>query len=75
MQKATTLGELKKQGYVSRSIKDEIRQNLIKKITANIPSDLAVLYFFCSYYITKRNYGQKYKFYRTADIYTIIKSY
>lgn len=28
----TTLGELKKSGYTPRSIKDEIRQNLIKKI-------------------------------------------
>ena len=34
MNKATTLGELKKNGYVSKSIKDEIRQNLIKKIEA-----------------------------------------
>lgn len=31
---ATTLGELKESGYVSTSIKDEIRKNLIKKITA-----------------------------------------
>ena len=29
-----TLGELKKSGYVSKSIKDEIRENLILKITA-----------------------------------------
>jgi magnesium chelatase subunit I len=29
-----TLGELKKSGYVSKSIKDEIRTNLIKKIKA-----------------------------------------
>src|SRR5436190_21963429 len=29
-----TLGELKKSGYVSRSIKDEIRANLINKIKA-----------------------------------------
>lgn len=29
-----TLGELKRSGYVSRSIKDEIRENLIKKIKA-----------------------------------------
>src|SRR5580658_7800598 len=28
----TTLGELKKSGYVSKSIKDELRTNLIKKI-------------------------------------------
>jgi magnesium chelatase subunit I len=27
-----TLGELKKSGYVSKSIKDELRENLIKKI-------------------------------------------
>src|SRR4249919_1041160 len=32
--KATTLGELKKQGYTSKSIKDELRENLIKKIRA-----------------------------------------
>ena len=32
--KVNTLGELKKQGYVSKSIKDEIRENLIKKIKA-----------------------------------------
>jgi magnesium chelatase subunit I len=32
--KITTLGELKKSGYVSKSIKDEIRHNLIKKIKA-----------------------------------------
>ena len=29
-----TLGELIKSGYVTRSIKDEIRTNLVKKITA-----------------------------------------
>ncbi|MEO6230157.1 MAG: AAA family ATPase [Ferruginibacter sp.] len=33
-QKIKTLGELKKSGYVSRSIKDEIRTNLIVKIKA-----------------------------------------
>ena len=32
--KPTTLGELKKSGYTSRSIKDEIRENLIIKIKA-----------------------------------------
>src|SRR5215210_5226083 len=32
--KIKTLGDLKKNGYVSRSIKDEIRANLIKKIQA-----------------------------------------
>jgi magnesium chelatase subunit I len=34
MHKIKTLGELKKSGYISRSIKDEIRDNLIKKIRA-----------------------------------------
>ena len=34
MNKIKTLGELKKSGYISKSIKDEIRENLIKKITA-----------------------------------------
>jgi magnesium chelatase subunit I len=32
--RASTLGELKKSGWVSKSIKDEIRENLIKKIKA-----------------------------------------
>src|SRR3954466_7933824 len=32
--KIKTIGELRKSGYVSRSIKDEIRENLIKKIKA-----------------------------------------
>ena len=30
---AKTIGELKKSGYISKSIKEEIRQNLIKKIS------------------------------------------
>jgi len=34
IKRASTLGELKKQGYISKSIKDEIRDNLIKKIKA-----------------------------------------
>ncbi|MBC7509005.1 MAG: magnesium chelatase, partial [Ferruginibacter sp.] len=34
IKKTSTLGELKKQGYISKSIKDEIRENLIKKIKA-----------------------------------------
>ena len=34
MNNIKTLGELKKNGYVSQSIKDEIRNNLIKKIQA-----------------------------------------
>jgi len=32
--KPTTLGGLKKQGYISKSIKDEVRENLIKQIKA-----------------------------------------
>lgn len=35
--KITTLGELKKSGYISRSIKDELRENLIQKIQSNTP--------------------------------------
>ncbi len=35
--KITTLGELKKSGYISRSIKDELRENLIQKIQNNTP--------------------------------------
>jgi len=34
IKKINTLGDLKKAGYVSTSIKDEIRNNLIKKISA-----------------------------------------
>src|SRR6188768_3511783 len=34
MNNINTLGELKKAGYVSKSIKQEIRENLIKKISA-----------------------------------------
>lgn len=34
IQKIKTLGELKKSGYVAKSIKEEIRANLIKKIKA-----------------------------------------
>src|SRR4249920_4052978 len=33
-QKIKTLGELKKSGYVSKSIKQEIRENLLKKLQA-----------------------------------------
>ena len=32
MSKAKTLGELKKSGYTSRSIKEELRENLISKM-------------------------------------------
>lgn len=34
MQTIKTLGELKKSGYISKTVKDEIRENLIKKIKA-----------------------------------------
>ena len=34
MNNIKTLGELKKSGYTSKSIKQEIRENLIKKIQA-----------------------------------------
>ncbi len=34
MKKATTLGELKKSGYKPKTIKDELRENLLKKIKA-----------------------------------------
>jgi magnesium chelatase subunit I len=34
IERANTLGELKKSGYVTKSIKDEIRENLIKKMKA-----------------------------------------
>ena len=33
IEKITTLGELKKAGYQSKSIKDELRDNLIKKLS------------------------------------------
>src|SRR4249919_2509681 len=33
--RAATLGELKKSGYRSRGIKEELRENLIKKLKAN----------------------------------------
>ena len=33
MKDITTLGELKKSGYRSRSIKEELRENLIRKLS------------------------------------------
>ena len=36
-EKITTLGELKKSGFKSRSIKDEMRENLIRKISKKDP--------------------------------------
>lgn len=38
MTKAKTLGELKKSGYKSRSIKEEIRENLIQRLGAHEPT-------------------------------------
>ena len=35
MEKVKTLGELKSSGYKSKSIKDELRDNLIAKIKKN----------------------------------------
>jgi magnesium chelatase subunit I len=37
MQKAQTLGELRKSGYASRSVKDEMRANLIAKLRSGEP--------------------------------------
>jgi len=37
MQQATTLGALKKSGYISKTIKDELRDNLIEKIKKKQP--------------------------------------
>ena len=34
---ATTLGELRATGYTSRSVKEELRQNLIRKLEADEP--------------------------------------
>ena len=36
--KIKTLGDLKKQGYHSKSIKDELRDNLILKIKEGVPA-------------------------------------
>ena len=35
--RATTLGELRASGYRSRSVKEELRQNLIRRLEANEP--------------------------------------
>src|ERR1700750_2501574 len=35
--RATTLGELKASGYRSRSVKEELRQNLIRKLESDAP--------------------------------------
>ena len=35
--RATTLGELKASGYRSRSVKEELRQNLIRELEADAP--------------------------------------
>ena len=34
MNKAITLGELKRSGYKHRSVKEEVRENLLKKLRA-----------------------------------------
>lgn len=38
-----TLGELKKSGYISKSIKDELRDNLIRKIQAKEPVFIGIV--------------------------------
>ena len=38
MNSITTLGELKKSGYQSKSIKDELRHNLREKIKSGLPT-------------------------------------
>jgi magnesium chelatase subunit I len=40
-----TLGELKKSGYTSRSIKDELRDNLIHKLQTKVPVFLGIVGF------------------------------
>ena len=45
MKDINTLGELKKSGYVSRSIHEEIRENLIKKIKHQEPVFLGIIGF------------------------------
>src|SRR3989337_1358639 len=37
MQKPRTLGELRKAGYRSRSVKEEMRANLVRKLTSREP--------------------------------------
>ena len=37
MSRASTLGELKASGYISRTVKDEIRSNLRRKLAAGEP--------------------------------------
>ena len=38
IEKIKTLGDLKKQGYTPKSIKDELRDNLILKMKEGIPA-------------------------------------
>ena len=45
MQKFKTLGELKKSGYKNRSVKDELRDNLIEKLKAKEPVFSGILGF------------------------------
>ena len=43
IEKITTLGQLKKSGYISKSIKDELRDNLILKIGENAHGNADIL--------------------------------
>jgi magnesium chelatase subunit I len=40
-----TLGDLRKSGYISRSIKDELRENLIRKIQHQEPVFMGIIGF------------------------------
>ena len=42
---ATTLGELRASGYTSRSVKEELRQNLIRKLEADEPKFAGIVGF------------------------------
>ena len=43
--RARTLGELKASGYRSRSVKEELRHNLIKKLEADEPKFAGIVGF------------------------------
>jgi magnesium chelatase subunit I len=43
IKRINTLGELKESGYVSRPIKEEIRENLVKKLTAGDPTFTGII--------------------------------
>src|SRR5579859_5220037 len=42
---ATTLGELRASGYKSRSVKEELRRNLIRKLEADDPKFVGIVGF------------------------------